>query len=126
VTDHVTLRLHTGGHYLTNYMTSEGNWLHQILFTGYIAKGVNTYCGSSFKSCELTQRYLEVPSVTATLLQTTTRGSYYAFGSQAFYMTNHVDIFAGSHPSLISYNVETNICAYFVIKLIHENCYLAT
>jgi hypothetical protein len=39
VTDHVTLRLHTGGLYLTNYMTSEGNWLHQILFRGFIAKG---------------------------------------------------------------------------------------
>ena len=32
VTDHVTLRLYTGGIYLTNYVTSEGNWLHQILF----------------------------------------------------------------------------------------------
>jgi hypothetical protein len=44
----VTLRLHTGGLYLTNYMTSEGNWLHQILFRGFIAKGVNTYANTSF------------------------------------------------------------------------------
>jgi hypothetical protein len=29
--------------YLTNYVTSEGNWLHQILFRGFIAKGVNKY-----------------------------------------------------------------------------------
>ena len=43
MTDHMTLRLHTGGHYLTNYVTSEGNWLHQILFRGFIAKGVITY-----------------------------------------------------------------------------------
>ena len=43
MTDHVILRLHTGGLYLTNYVTSEGNWLHQILFRGFIAKGVNTY-----------------------------------------------------------------------------------
>jgi hypothetical protein len=42
VTDHVTLRLHTVGLYLTNYVTSEGNWLHQILFRGFIAKGVST------------------------------------------------------------------------------------
>ena len=36
---HVTLRLHTGGLYLSNYVTSEGNWLHQILFIDFIAKG---------------------------------------------------------------------------------------
>ena len=30
----MTLRLHTGGLYLTNYVTSEGNWLHQSLFRG--------------------------------------------------------------------------------------------
>jgi hypothetical protein len=30
--DHVTLRLHTGGFYFIKYVTSEGNWLHQILF----------------------------------------------------------------------------------------------
>ena len=36
--DHVTLRLHTGALYLTNYVTSEGNWLHDILFRGFIAK----------------------------------------------------------------------------------------
>ena len=34
MTDHVTLRLHTGELYLTNYVTSEDNWLHQILFRG--------------------------------------------------------------------------------------------
>ena len=43
MTDHVNLRLYTGGLYLTNYVTSEGNWLHQILFRGFIAKGVNIY-----------------------------------------------------------------------------------
>ena len=48
MTDHVTLRLHTGGLYLTNYVTSEGNWLHQILFRGFIAKGVNTYAHTTF------------------------------------------------------------------------------
>ena len=40
----MTLKMHTGGLYLTNYVTSEGNWLHQILFRGSIANGVNTYC----------------------------------------------------------------------------------
>jgi hypothetical protein len=30
VTDLVTVRLHTGGLYLTNYVTSEDIWLHQI------------------------------------------------------------------------------------------------
>jgi hypothetical protein len=49
MTDHVTLRLHTGGLYLTNYVTSEGNWLHQILFRGFIAKGVNTYAHTTFQ-----------------------------------------------------------------------------
>jgi hypothetical protein len=39
VTDHVTLRLHTGGIYLIDYVTSEGNWVHQILCWGFIAKG---------------------------------------------------------------------------------------
>jgi hypothetical protein len=48
VTDHVTLRLHTGGLYLTNDVTSEGNWLHQILFRGFMAKGVNTYACTTF------------------------------------------------------------------------------
>ena len=48
MTDHVTLRLHTGGLNLTNYVTSEGNWLHQILFRGFIAKGVNTYARTTF------------------------------------------------------------------------------
>jgi hypothetical protein len=48
VTDHVTLRLHTGGLYLTNYVTYEGNWLHQILFRGFIAKRVNTYTPTTF------------------------------------------------------------------------------
>ena len=43
MTDHVTLRLHTGGLDLTNYVTSEGNWLHKILFKGFIAKGMITY-----------------------------------------------------------------------------------
>jgi hypothetical protein len=43
VTHHVTRRLHTGALYLINYVTSEGNWLHQILFRGFIAKWVNTY-----------------------------------------------------------------------------------
>ena len=38
-----TLRLPTGGLYLTNYVTSEGNWLLQIVFRGFISKGVNTY-----------------------------------------------------------------------------------
>ena len=28
-TDHVTIRLHTGGLHFTNYVTFEGNWLHQ-------------------------------------------------------------------------------------------------
>jgi hypothetical protein len=44
----VTLRLQTGGLYLTNYVTSEGNWLHQILFRGFIAKGVNTNARTTF------------------------------------------------------------------------------
>jgi hypothetical protein len=44
----VTLRIHTGGLYLTNYVTSEGNWLHQILFRCFIANGVNTYAHSTF------------------------------------------------------------------------------
>jgi hypothetical protein len=42
-----------------------------------------SYSGSSFKSCEFTLLDLEVPSVTASLLQTTTRGSestHCAFG----------------------------------------------
>ena len=39
--DHWTL-------YLSNYVTSEGNWLHQILFRGFIAKGVNTYARTTF------------------------------------------------------------------------------
>ena len=34
--DHVTLRLHKGGFYWTNYVTSEGNWLHQTLLRGFI------------------------------------------------------------------------------------------
>ena len=46
--DHVTLRLHTGGLYLTNYVTSEYNWLHQILFRGFIAKGVISYGRTTF------------------------------------------------------------------------------
>jgi hypothetical protein len=49
VTDHATLRLHTGELYLTNVVTSEGNWLHQILCRGFIAKGVNTFT-FTFKS----------------------------------------------------------------------------
>ena len=48
MTDDVTLRLHTGGIDLTNYVTSEGNWLHQILFRGFIAKGVNTFACTTF------------------------------------------------------------------------------
>ena len=48
MTDHVTLRLHTGGLYLINYVSSEGNWLHQTLFRGFIAKGVNTYARTTF------------------------------------------------------------------------------
>jgi hypothetical protein len=48
VTDHVTLRLHIGGHDLINVVTSEGNWLHQILFRGFTAKGVNTYAHTTF------------------------------------------------------------------------------
>ena len=36
---HVTLRLHTVWLYLTHYVTSEDNWLHQILFRD-VAKGV--------------------------------------------------------------------------------------
>ena len=48
MTDHVTLRLHTGGLYLTNYVTSEGNWLHQILFRGFIAKGGEYICTHHF------------------------------------------------------------------------------
>ncbi|CDQ78152.1 unnamed protein product [Oncorhynchus mykiss] len=54
------------------------------------------YSVSSFKSCELTPLDLEVPSVTAALLQTTARGSentHYVFGSQGFYMTNHSEWF---------------------------------
>ena len=35
---------------LSNYVTSEGNWLHQILFRGFIAKGVNTYALTTFFS----------------------------------------------------------------------------
>ena len=46
--DHVTLWMHTCGLYLTNYVTSEGNWLHLILFRGFIAKGVNTYARTTF------------------------------------------------------------------------------
>jgi hypothetical protein len=42
VTNHVTLRLHTCGLYLTNCVTSEGNLMHQILFRSFIANGVNT------------------------------------------------------------------------------------
>jgi hypothetical protein len=38
VTDHVTLRLHTWGLFKTNYVTSESNWLHHILFRGFIAR----------------------------------------------------------------------------------------
>ena len=37
------------GLYLINYVTSEGNWLHQILFSGFIAKGVNTYACTNFQ-----------------------------------------------------------------------------
>ena len=49
MTDHVTLRLHTGGLYLfIIYVTSEGNCLHQILFRGFISKGVNTYDRTTF------------------------------------------------------------------------------
>jgi hypothetical protein len=48
VTDYVTIRLHTGGIYLTNDVTSEGYWLHQILFKVFIAKGVNTYAHTTF------------------------------------------------------------------------------
>ena len=47
--DHVTLKLHTGGLYLSNYVTYEGNWLHQILFRGFIAKGVNTSVHTTFQ-----------------------------------------------------------------------------
>ena len=47
--DNVTLRLHTGGLYLINYVTSECNWLHQILFRGFIAKGVKTYACTTFR-----------------------------------------------------------------------------
>ncbi|CDQ89387.1 unnamed protein product [Oncorhynchus mykiss] len=36
------------GLYLTNYVTYEGNWLHQILFRGFIVKGVNTYACTTF------------------------------------------------------------------------------
>ena len=43
-----SLRLQPGGLYLTNYVTYEGNWLHQILFRGLIAKGVNTYTRTTF------------------------------------------------------------------------------
>ena len=49
MTDHVTFRLHTGGLYLTNYVTSEDHWLHQILFRGFIATGVNTYVRTTFQ-----------------------------------------------------------------------------
>ena len=38
--DHVTLRLQTSALYLTNYITSKGKWLHQILFRGFIAKDI--------------------------------------------------------------------------------------
>ena len=50
----MTLRLHIGGLYLANYVTSEGNWLLQILFRGYIAKGVNRYAGTTFPGFLLT------------------------------------------------------------------------
>ena len=43
------VKLHTGGLYLTNYVTFEGNWLHQILFRGFIAKGMNTYARTTFQ-----------------------------------------------------------------------------
>ena len=46
--DHVAHRLHTGGLYLTKYVTSEGNWLHYILFRGFIANGVNTCARTTF------------------------------------------------------------------------------
>ena len=45
----MTLRLHTGGLYLTNYLTSEGYWLHQILFRGFKAKGVNRWECTTFQ-----------------------------------------------------------------------------
>ena len=48
VTGHVTLRLHTGGLYLTNNVTSEGNWLHQILFWDFMVKEVKTYARTTF------------------------------------------------------------------------------
>ena len=38
----------TRGIYLTNYATSEGNLLHQILFRGFLAMGVNTYAHTTF------------------------------------------------------------------------------
>ena len=44
----MTLRLHTGGLYLTNYVNSECNWLHQILFMVFIATVVNTYARTTF------------------------------------------------------------------------------
>ena len=49
MTDHVTPILHTGGLYLTISVPSEGIWLHQILFSGFIAKGVNTYARTTFQ-----------------------------------------------------------------------------
>jgi hypothetical protein len=48
VTDHVTLRLHIGELYLINYVTSEGIWLHHIIFRGFIAKGVKTDACTTF------------------------------------------------------------------------------
>jgi hypothetical protein len=47
----MALRLHTGGLDLTNYVTSEDIWLHQILFRGFLAKGVNTYARTTFQLC---------------------------------------------------------------------------
>ena len=69
--NHVTLRLHTGGLYLTNYVTSEGIWLHQILFRGFIAKGVNTYVPTTFlfkKTNNLTSLFFNLTSPIWTLL----------------------------------------------------------
>ena len=40
--------VHTGGLNLTNDVTSEGNWLHQILFRAFIAKEVNIYARTTF------------------------------------------------------------------------------
>ena len=47
----MTLRLHTGGLCLTSYVTSEGNWVHQILFRGFVANGLNTYTRTTFAFC---------------------------------------------------------------------------